>query len=92
MELSNEQLIAEAIEINHAGVNELTLQRCEDHLVHFAQYLASAQNVDFYGCRAKHARLFMATPTGFSSWPRSGVGPSFLAPILMQSARSAPSR
>lgn len=60
MELSNEQLIAEAIEINHGGVNDRTLRRYEDHLVHFAQYLASARGEDFYSCRSKHVRLFMA--------------------------------
>ncbi len=60
MELSNDQLIAEATEINHAGVNDRTVRRYGDHLVHFGQYLASAQAVDFYGCRSKHVRLFMA--------------------------------
>ncbi|HTT95487.1 MAG TPA: hypothetical protein VMF55_12505 [Solirubrobacterales bacterium] len=60
MELSNDQLIAEAIEIDHAGVNDRTVRRYGDHLVHFGQYLASAQGVDFYGCRSKHVRLFMA--------------------------------
>ena len=37
MELSNEQLICEAIECNHAGVGSSTLERYQDHLVHFAQ-------------------------------------------------------
>jgi hypothetical protein len=60
MELSNDQLIAEATEINHAGVNDRTVRRYGDHLVHFGQYLASAQGVDFCGCRSKHVRLFMA--------------------------------
>ena len=44
MDLSDEQLIAEAIEINHSGVGkQKTLDRYQDHLVHFSQYLASAQ-------------------------------------------------
>ena len=41
MGLSNEQLIHEAVECNHAGVGATTLERYRDHLVHFAQYLAS---------------------------------------------------
>jgi integrase len=60
MDLSNEQLIAEAIEINHAGIGKTkTLERYEDHLVHFSQYLASAHGVTFYTARRKHIRLFM---------------------------------
>jgi integrase len=60
MGLSNEQLIHEAIEINHAGVGkEATLERYRDHLVHFSQYLASVQGKDFYTAKAKHVRLFM---------------------------------
>jgi hypothetical protein len=60
MELTNDQLIAEAVEINHAGVKEKTYERYRDHLVHFAQYLASVHERDFYTCRSKHVRLFMA--------------------------------
>jgi integrase len=59
MELSDEQLIAEAIEINHAGIAERTLERYSDHLVHFSMYLASAHAVTFYAARRKHVRLFM---------------------------------
>lgn len=60
MNLSDEQLIAEAIEINHAGIGkDKTLERYEDHLVHFSQYLASAHGVNFYSARRKHVRLFM---------------------------------
>lgn len=60
MKLSNEQLIAEAIEINHVGVGkEKTLERYRTHLVHFAKYLASAHGVNFYGAKKKHVRLFM---------------------------------
>jgi len=59
MELTNDQLIAEAVEINHAGVKEKTYERYRDHLVHFAQYLASVHERDFYTCRSKHVRLFM---------------------------------
>lgn len=60
MELTNDQLIAEAVEINHAGVKEKTYERYRDHLEHFAQYLASVHERDFYTCRSKHVRLFMA--------------------------------
>lgn len=60
MNLSDEQLIAEAIEINHAGIGkEATQGRYEDHLVHYSQYLASAQGKTFYTARPKHVRLFM---------------------------------
>jgi integrase len=60
MNLSDEQLIAEAIEINHAGVGaDATLERYRDHLVHYSQYLASAQGGTFYSARRKHVRLFM---------------------------------
>jgi len=60
MSLSNEQLIAEAIEINHAGIGkEKTLERYRDHLVHFDQYLASVQGRSFYTAQRKHVRLFM---------------------------------
>lgn len=60
MGLSNEQLIHESIELNHAGIGkEETLARYHDHLVHFSQYLASVHGVDFYGATRKHVRLFM---------------------------------
>ncbi len=59
MGLSDEKLIAEAVEVNHAKVGRSTLERYEDHLVHFSQYLASAHGLDFYGARRKHVRLFM---------------------------------
>lgn len=60
MEMSNEQLIAEAIELNHAGVQkEKTLKRYEDHLIHYSQYLASVHGVSFYTGKRKHVRLFM---------------------------------
>lgn len=60
MEMSNEQLIHESIEINHAKVGkDKTLARYRDHLVHYSQYLASAHGVDFYDARKKHVRLFM---------------------------------
>jgi integrase len=60
MGLSNEQLIAEAIEINHAGIGkEKTLERYRKCLIHFGQYLASAHGVNFYDAKRKHVRLFM---------------------------------
>jgi integrase len=60
MELSNEQLIAEAIEINHAGIGkEKTLERYRDHIVHYSHYLASVHGATFYTARKKHVRLFM---------------------------------
>lgn len=60
MHLSDEQLIAEATEINHAGIGKTkTLERYEDHLVHYSQYLASAHGKTFYTAQKKHVRLFM---------------------------------
>src|SRR6188472_49176 len=60
MALSDEQLIAEAIEINHAGCGqEATLERYRDHLVHFSHYMASVHSKTFYTAKAKHVRLFM---------------------------------
>lgn len=60
MELSDEQLIAEAIEINHAAIGkDKTLKRYRDHLVHFSHYLASVHGVTFYTSTRKHIRLFM---------------------------------
>lgn len=59
MDLSNEQLISAAIEINHAKIATKTLERYEEHLVHFSQYLASAHGRDFYTAQRKHVRLFM---------------------------------
>lgn len=60
MDLSNEQLIAEAIEVNHANIADRTLERYEDHLVHYSQYLASAHSKTFYTAQRKHVRLFMS--------------------------------
>jgi integrase len=61
MDLSNEQLIAEAVEINYAGVSkEGTRGRYQDHLVHYSQYLASVHGVTFYTAGRKHVRLFMS--------------------------------
>ena len=59
MGLSDEQLIAEAIECNHAGIGPKTIRKYEDHLVHFAQYLASAHRSDLYRANKKQVRLFM---------------------------------
>lgn len=73
MDLSDEKLIAEAIEINHAGVGkDKTLDRYQAHLIHFSQYLASMHGKTLYSCRSKHVRLFMghlAVPGGPSPHP-----------------------
>lgn len=60
MNLSDDQLTAEAIAINHGDVKEKTAARYEDHLVHFSQYLASVHGLDFYSAKSKHVRLFMS--------------------------------
>ena len=59
MGLSNEQLICEAVECNHAGVGRPTLRRYREHLGHFSQYLSSVHGSDFYGANKKQVRLFM---------------------------------
>jgi integrase len=60
MDISDEKLVAEAIEINHPGIGkDKTLDHYHDHLVHFSQYLASVHGKTFYSCRSKHVRLFM---------------------------------
>ncbi len=42
MELSNEQLLYEAIECNHAGVGSSTLERYRDHLVDVPHHVPNA--------------------------------------------------
>jgi integrase len=60
MELSDQQLIAEAIETNHVGVRkDRTLDRYRDHLVHYSHYLNSVFGVTFYSAKRKHVRMFM---------------------------------
>jgi integrase len=60
MSLSDEQLIHEAVEINHASIGRATtMDRYQGHLVHFSQYLASAHGRTFYTAQKKHIRLFM---------------------------------
>lgn len=60
LNLSDAQLIAEAVEINNAQVgDDKTLERYRDHLEHFSDYLASAQGASFYTARRRHIQLFM---------------------------------
>ncbi len=59
MGLSDEQLIDEAVECNHAGVGDRTLGGYRGHLAHFAQYLASVHGSDLYRANKKQVRLFM---------------------------------
>jgi integrase len=59
MGLSDEQLIGEAVECNHASIGPTTLKKYEGHLVHLSQYLASAHSSDFYRANKKQIRLFM---------------------------------
>lgn len=59
MTLTDAQLIAEAVEVNHADIKEKTLERYEDHLVHFSQYLSSAKGKTFYTAQPKDVRAFM---------------------------------
>ncbi len=61
MDLSNDQLIAEAILVNHARVGkQATLDEYRRSLGHFSEYLASSHGETFYTARRKHVLLFMA--------------------------------
>lgn len=61
MELSDEQLIAEAILVNHASVGkEATREEYRGFLIHFSQYLASVHGESLYGAKRKHVLLFLA--------------------------------
>lgn len=61
MGLSNDQLIAEAILVNHARVGkQATLDEYRRSLGHFSEYLASSHGETFYSARRKHVLLFMA--------------------------------
>jgi hypothetical protein len=71
MDLSDEQLIAEAIEINHSGVGkQKTLDRYQDHLVHFSQYLASAQGKTGACGQADSRRARVSARGGNETAPR----------------------
>jgi integrase len=59
MTLTDAQLIAEAVEVNHADIKEKTLERYEDHLVHYSQYLSSTRGGNFYSAKPKDVRAFM---------------------------------
>jgi integrase len=61
MDLSNEQLIAEAVLVNHAHVGkDTTRNEYRGFLVHFSQYLASVHGKTLYTAKRKHVLLFMA--------------------------------
>jgi site-specific recombinase XerD len=61
MELTDHQLIAEAVLINHASVGkEETREEYRRYLQHFSQYLASAHDENLYTAKRKHVLLFMA--------------------------------
>ena len=72
MDLSNAQLIHEAIEINHAAVGKgKTLERYRHHLVHFSQYLASVHGATFYTAKRKHVPPSHPPPRPDDGWWRS---------------------
>ena len=60
MNLSDHDLIREAIAVNHAEIeNEMTLDRYGDHLDHFAVYLASVHQRTVLTAERKHVLMFM---------------------------------
>lgn len=59
MRLTNEELIAEAIAINHREVAPRTLAKYRRHIEHLDEYLASAHSLTLLDARRKHLRLFM---------------------------------
>lgn len=59
--LSDDQLIAEAILVNHADIEGTkTLDDYRRCLVLFSEYLRSPFGEDFYTARRRHVLLFMA--------------------------------
>lgn len=59
MKLTNAELIAEAIAINHREVAPRTLAKYRKHLDHLDEYLSSAHGVTLLEAKRKHLRLFM---------------------------------
>lgn len=61
MEITDEQLIAEAVLVNHASVGKAeTREEYRGYLKHFSQYLSSVHGENFYTAKRKHVLLFMA--------------------------------
>ncbi|HYQ78811.1 MAG TPA: tyrosine-type recombinase/integrase [Solirubrobacterales bacterium] len=61
MELTDKQLIAEAILVNHAGVGkEETREEYRGFIEHFSQYIQSVHGKTLYTVKRKHVLLFMA--------------------------------
>lgn len=60
MDLSDGQLIAEAMLVNHAEVGKSdTLKEYRRLLEHFSEYLGSGYEATFYTARRKHVLMFM---------------------------------
>jgi integrase len=60
MDLSNEQLIEEAVAVNHRQVKLRTVEKYETYLEHFSSYLRSAHGVTFYKAQRKHIVTFVS--------------------------------
>ncbi len=60
MELSNAQLIREAVEVNHKQVKQRTIEKYEPYLEHFSGYLESTHGVSFYTAQRKHVVMFVS--------------------------------
>jgi len=57
---TDEAIIAEALETNHAGIgSERTLATYRAHVAHYAQYLASAKGATIATAKRKHVLAFM---------------------------------
>jgi len=59
MNLTNQQIIAEAIAINHPQINEKTLKGYKLQIEHFDEYITSVHKVSFYDVKRKHVLLYM---------------------------------
>jgi integrase len=61
MDLTDEQLIAEAVAVNHAQVGKVkTLDRYAQHLGHLSEYLHSVHGASFYTAKRKHIVMFVS--------------------------------
>lgn len=92
MGLSDEQLIDEAIECKPRRDGGRTPGSYRGHLVHFAQYLASAHGSDFYRANKKQSPLHGTSGEEGRRRPRSRAGALRLVPGARSARRTARAR
>lgn len=89
MGLSDEQLIDEAIECKPRRGRRKDPREHRGHLVHFAQYLASAHGSDFYRANKKQSPLHGTSGEEGRRRPRSRAGVLRLVPGARSARRTA---